>query len=57
MINDRFKDKMRKLEQEREEFIQKLTPERRKEFQQKKEEYNQKQGLSQDWPSPDKPKE
>jgi F0F1-type ATP synthase membrane subunit b/b' len=46
MNNDRFKDKMKKLEQERDEFVEKLTPEGQQEYQQKKEEYNQGRGLN-----------
>jgi hypothetical protein len=42
MANDRFKDKMKRLEQEREDFIGKLTPEDQQEYQQKEEEYSRK---------------
>jgi hypothetical protein len=48
MNNDRFKDKMRKLEQEREAFVERLTPEGQQEYQQKKDEYNQSRFASQD---------
>ncbi|MGV3502292.1 MAG: hypothetical protein ACO1O1_01180 [Adhaeribacter sp.] len=41
MTNDRFKDRMKKLEQERDEFVEKLTPEGQQEYQQKKDAYNQ----------------
>ena len=44
MNNDRFKDRMKKLEQERDEFVEKLTPEGQQEYQQKKDEYNQTRG-------------
>jgi len=48
MINDRFKDKIKKLEQEREEFVRKLTPEDQQQYQQIKEAYNQQRGFNQD---------
>ncbi len=38
MNNDRFKEKIQKLEQEREDFINKLRPKRQQEFRQKEEE-------------------
>jgi hypothetical protein len=56
MVNDRFKDKMKKLEQERDEFVEKLTPEGQKEYQQKKDAYHQKRGFAQDSPSNSEPK-
>lgn len=46
MANDRFKDKMKQLEQEREDFIGKLTPEDQQEYQQKEEEYSRKPDAS-----------
>jgi hypothetical protein len=48
MINDRFKDRIKKLEQEREEFVRKLTPEAQQQYQQIKEAYNQQRGFNQD---------
>lgn len=48
MNNDRFKDRMKKLEQERDEFVEKLTPEGQQEYQQKKDEYNQTRGSGQE---------
>jgi hypothetical protein len=48
MNNDRFKDKIKKLEQEREEFLRKLTPEDQQQYQQIKDAYNRKRGSTQD---------
>lgn len=48
MNNDKFKDRMKKLEQERDEFLEKLTAEGQQEYQQKKEEYNQSRGSGQE---------
>ncbi len=38
MNNDRFREKIQKLEQEREEYVNKLRPKRQQEFRQKEEE-------------------
>jgi hypothetical protein len=57
MDNDRFRDKMKKLEQERDEFVEKLTPEGQQEYQQKKDEYHQKQVSAQDSSSRSETKE
>jgi hypothetical protein len=52
MNNDRFKDKMKKLEKERDEFVEKLTPEDQQAYQQKKDQYSsQTQGQNQDGPA------
>lgn len=48
MNNDRFKDRMKKLEQERDEFVEKLTAEGQQEYQQKKDEYNQTRSSGQE---------
>jgi hypothetical protein len=48
MINDRYRDKMKKLEQEREAMMKKLTPEAQKEYQQKKDAFTPKPGAGQD---------
>lgn len=41
MINAGFEDKMKQLEQEREELVKRLSPERQEEYLQKKNEFNQ----------------
>jgi hypothetical protein len=51
MNNDRFRDKMKQLEQERDEFVEKLTPEGQQEYQQKKEEFNHKRTATPDVPA------
>lgn len=48
MNNDRFKDRIKKLEQERDEFVEKLTAEGQQEYQQKKDEYNQTRSSGQE---------
>jgi hypothetical protein len=57
MNNDRFKNKMKKLEQEREEFVRKLTPEDQLQYQQIKESYNRQRDFNQDSSSNSNPQE
>jgi hypothetical protein len=51
MSNDRFKAKIKKLEEEREAFLKKLTPEDQQQYQQIQDAYNRQRGSSQDPPS------
>jgi hypothetical protein len=57
MNNDRFKDKMKKLEQERDMFVEKLTPEDQQAYQQKKDQYSQNKGQDPDSPAPNEARE
>lgn len=52
MNKESFEKKMKKLEQEREEYIRKLSPERQQEFKQKNEELNKIYGNNGGFSSP-----